>query len=411
MPAANVEVTAMYEEKPRVKITSNHILTAQGLELEFTARVVPQSAPQQVTWSVAGNDKASFARNVLKVAADAKPGTITVKVAVNGYSEITDERSITILQSTANAVNENHTAAIRSDGSLWAWGLNSRGQLGNNSTTKSSVPVQEHSKSTWVSVSAGYYHTAAIKSDGSLWAWGENGGRLGNNSTTDSSVPVQENSKSTWVSVFAGSSHTAAIKSDGSLWAWGANNSGQLGNNSAAGSSVPVQEHSKSTWVSVSAGREHTAAIKSDGSLWAWGNNSYGQLGKNSTNDSSSLPVQEHSKSTWVSVSAGSQHTAAIRSDGSLWAWGLNNSGQLGNNSTTDKSSVPVQEDSKSTWVSVSAGGSAGSGSHTAAIKSDGSLWSWGSNRYGQLGNNSTTESSVPVREYSGSAWRIYPAN
>jgi len=387
-----------------VTISSTHIFTAQGLELAFLATVTPQGAPQQVTWSVAGNDKASFDGNILKVAADAKPGAITVKVAVNGYSGFTDERNITILPSTANAAGGNHTAAIKSDGSLWSWGINNAGLLGINNfiPTESRVPVQEYSKSTWVSVSAGGYHTAAIKSDGSLWSWGNNSyGRLGNNSTVNSPVPVQEYSKSTWVSVSAGKFHTAAIKSDGSLWSWGNNSYGLLGNNSTATESpVPVQEYSKSTWVSVSAGGFHTAAIKSDGSLWAWGYNQSGVLGSNLSIEESRVPVQEYSRSTWVSVAAGNSHTAAIKSDGSLWSWGSNSDGRLGNNSTVD-SPVPVQEYSKSTWVSVSA-----DLYHTAAIKSDGTLWSWGTNSYyGQLGNDSTVASRIPVQEYSTSTW------
>ncbi|MCL2601814.1 MAG: hypothetical protein FWD91_03265 [Treponema sp.] len=381
MPAADVEVTATWKLNPRVVITSNHILTAQGLELAFAATVTPQSVPLEVTWSVAGNEKTRFDGKILKVAADATPSEITVKVAVNGYEQqSTDERTLTILQSTANSAGSAWTAAIKSNGTLWVWGYNRQG-LGNNSTTNSSVPVQVSGGGTWISVSAGGEHTAAIKSDGTLWSWGDNNyGQLGDNLKTSSRVPVQVFGNGTWVSVSAGGDHTTAIKSDGTLWAWGKNWYGQLGDNSISSRMVPVQEDSKSTWVSVSASSNHTAAIKSNGTLWAWGGNEYGQLGDNS-NTGSRIPVQENNESTmWVSVSAAHSHTATIKSDGTLWLWGSNKEGQLG---TSGASNIPLQERSKSTtWVSVSVGGE-----YTAAIKSNGTLWTWGNNNDGQLGN------------------------
>jgi len=183
-----------------ITITSSHILTAQGLKLAFTAALTPVVEPQQVTWSVAGNNKASFDGNILKVAVDAKPGTITVTASVSGYPQFKDERTLTILPSAVIAAAPFHTAAIRNDGTLWAWGWNIHGQLGNNSTIASSIPVQVHGGGTWVSLSAGYANTAAIRSDGTLWAWGFNRyGQLGNNTTTEAqTVPVQEHSQSTW---------------------------------------------------------------------------------------------------------------------------------------------------------------------------------------------------------------------
>ena len=297
-----------------------------------------------------------------------------------------------------------HTSAIKSDGTLWSWGRNESGQLGDNSTIDSAVPVPEVRRSTdWSSVDAGERHTSAIKSDGTLWSWGWNGyGQLGDGSKNDSLVPVQEDSNSTdWSSVGAGYYHTSAIKSDGTLWSWGWNFAGQLGDNSTNDSTVPVQEYSNSTdWSSVTVGHYYTSAIKNDGTLWSWGRNDDGQLGDNSTNDST-VPVQEYSNSTdWSSVIGGGYtHTSAIKNDGTLWSWGENRFGQLGDNSTTN-SLVPVQEDSNSTdWSSVSRGGY----HSTSAIKNDGTLWSWGRNEDGQLGDNSTTDSLVPVQEDSNS--------
>ncbi len=193
----------------------------------------------------------------------------------------------------------------------------------------------------------------------------------------------------------AGSWYSTAIKSDGTLWAWGDNEYGQLGNGTTTGSSIPIQESTTSSdWSSVGAGEYHIAAIKSDGTLWAWGFNLDGELG-NGTNTDSSVPVQEHTASSdWSSVSAGSGHTAAVKSDATLWAWGYNFFGQLGNGTNTD-SNVPVQESTASSdWSSVNAGDE-----FTTAIKSDGgTLWAWGANYYGQLGNGTNTDSSVPVQ-------------
>jgi len=275
-----------------------------------------------------------------------------------------------------------HTAAIKEDGTLWVWGFNDSGQLGLSTPVIATVPIQIEGK--WKAVSAGWDHTAAIKTDGTLWAWGNNWfGQLGDGTTINSNTPVQESTHaSNWVTISAGGGHTVAIKTDGSLWTWGWNILGQLGLGDTTNRETPVQVLPGTTWETVSAG-DHTAAIKTDGSLWAWGKNTYGQLGDGTTIDSNT-PVQESTHaSNWVTVSAGYDHTVAIKTDGSLWTWGDNSYGKLGLGDTTINSNTPVQESTHaSNWVTVSA-----RGSHTAAIKTDGSLWTWGQNTYGQLGN------------------------
>ena len=284
-----------------------------------------------------------------------------------------------------------HTVALKSDGTMLAWGKNSGGQLGNNSTADSLVPVSVSGISSVVAVSAGLYHTAALKSDGTLLAWGKNfGGQLGNNSTVDSLVPVPVSGISSVVTVSAGFSHTVALKSDGTVWTWGRNLSGELGNNSTVDSLVPVPVSGLSNVVAVSAGSGHTVALKSDGTVWAWGNNLSGELGNNST-AWSLVPVPVSGLSSVVAVSANSTHTVALKSDGTVWAWGRNDYGQLGNGSTV-LSRVPVPVSGLSSVVAVSAGIY-----HTVALKSDGTLLAWGNNFGGQLGNNCSGESHVPV--------------
>jgi Regulator of chromosome condensation (RCC1) repeat/Abnormal spindle-like microcephaly-assoc'd, ASPM-SPD-2-Hydin/IPT/TIG domain len=268
----------------------------------------------------------------------------------------------------AIAAGVDHSMALQSDGSVWAWGGNVRGALGNGSTSPSFVPVQVLGPAgtgllTDVSaIAGGHYHSLAVKSDGTVWAWGMNHvGQLGNNSTTDSSAPVQVAGPG-GVGVLAGVTEVAAgagwslaVKSDGTVWAWGFNGYGQLGNNSTTDSSVPVQVVGPGATggldgvTSIAAGAFYGLARKTDGTVWAWGFNGNGQLGNNA-NINSSVPVQVVSQSstgaltgvTAMAAGVGSGQSLALKSDGTVWAWGLNFRGMLGNNSTVD-SSVPVQ--------------------------------------------------------------------
>ena len=301
-----------------------------------------------------------------------------------------------------------HTAAIKTDGTLWLWGYNNNGQLGDNTIAAKSSPVQTIAGGTnWKLVSGGAYHTAAIKTDGTLWLWGRNSyGQLGDNTAVSKSSPVQTISGGTnWKLVGCGQYHTAAIKTDGTLWTWGQNNFGQLGDNTVAAKSSPVQTIAAGTnWKQVSSGYNHTAVIKTDGTLWLWGRNSVGALGDN-TAAAKSSPVQTIAAGTnWKQVGCGSNHTAAIKTDGTLWLWGYNSYGQLGDNTVANESS-PVQTIAAGTnWKLVSSGGS----KHTAAIKTDGTLWTWGSNIFGQLGDNTAVSKSSPVQTISGGTnWKL----
>jgi alpha-tubulin suppressor-like RCC1 family protein len=293
------------------------------------------------------------------------------------------------------------------DSLLWLWGSNSYGKLGDNTGTDRSSPVQTITGgANWKQVACGREHTAAVKTDGTLWLWGENTfGNLGNgNGYILYSSPAETITGGTdWKQVACGYIHTAAIKTDGTLWLWGGNAYGQLGDDTTDNRSSPVQTVTGGTdWKQVACGDSFTVAIKTDGTLWTWGYNGYGQLGDDTT-DTKLSPVQTIAGGTnWHQVACGYRHTAAVKNDGTLWTWGRNYNGQLGDD-TTDNKSSPVQAITGGTnWKQVACGRE-----HTAAVKADGTLWAWGRNAYGRLGDGTGTGRSSPVQTIMrGTIWK-----
>jgi RHS repeat-associated protein len=284
-----------------------------------------------------------------------------------------------------------HSLAVRNDGTVWAWGLNSSGQLGNGGTAQSNVPVQVSNLSGVKSIAGGSFHSIALKSDGSVWDWGNNQyGQLGNGTTKNSSTPVQVQHLSGLIAVAGGCAHSLALKNDGTVWAWGSNQYGQLGNASTANSSTPVPVKNVTGVIAIAAGCLHSIALKSDGTVWAWGGNQFGQLG-NGTTVNSSTAVQVAAIGSVTSIGAGALHSLAVRSDGTAWAWGNNQFGQLGNGST-GSSLTPAKVATLNGVVALSGGSG-----HTLAVTSTGAVWAWGLNNAGQLGNGTRSNSSIPV--------------
>jgi alpha-tubulin suppressor-like RCC1 family protein len=301
------------------------------------------------------------------------------------------------------AGGEYYTAAIKTDGTLWTWGQNNLGQLGINDTNPRCTPITTFAGGTnWKQVACGY-SAAAIKTDGTLWTWGDNSyGNLGVNDTNRRCTPVTTFVGGTnWKQVSAGSFNTSAIKTDGTLWIWGRNEHGQLGINEAGGTThrtTPVTTFAGGTnWKQVACGQYYTAAIKTDGTLWTWGRNSYGQLGNNNTNPRCTPVTTFAGGTNWKQVFRGGVHIAAIKTDGTLWTWGRNAFGQLGVNDTIDRSTPVTTFVGGTNWKQVSGGYR-----YTAAIKTDGTLWTWGRGTEGQLGVNDANGRTTPVQTFAG---------
>ncbi len=405
----------------------------------------------------------------------------------NGYGQLgngTTTRSTTPVQVSnltgvsAVSASQYHSLALTSNGNIFAWGYNQYGQLGNGTTTNSTTPVQvtvpivtisspanggltnnstpllsytaigigsqvssvvikvdgtvvskvsgqnldalsdgRHTVTVTATdgagntnsatsifrvetapianLAAGYYHSLALNSAGQVFAWGGNGyGQLGNGTTTGSKTPVQVSSlTSTIFAIAVGEYHSLALTSSGNVFAWGYNNYGQLGNGTTTNSTTPAQVSNLTGINSIAGGSYHSLALNSNGNVFAWGYNGNGELG-NGTTTNSTTPVQTTGiTGTVTAIAAGADHSLALTSDGKVWAWGWNYYGQLGNGTTTN-SKTPIQVSGiTGTVVAIAAGYY-----HSLALTSDGKLWAWGYNYDGEFGNGTTTNSTTPVQ-------------
>ena len=320
----------------------------------------------------------------------------------NNNSNIPVQVSLPSLPSGVTITNiageSSHSLALASNGTVWAWGSNGYGELGNGTNTDSNIPVQVSLPSgvTITNIAAGGYHSLALASNGRVWAWGYNGdGELGNGTNTDSNVPLQVSLPSgvTITNIAGGGYHSLALASNGRVWAWGSNNYGELGNGTNTSSSTPVQV-SLPSWVTItniSGGVFYCLALASNGTVWAWGDNYYGQLGNGINTDRSNTPVQVSLPSgvTITNIAAAGDHSLGLASNGTVWAWGYDGNGELGGSNVQ----VPVSLPSWVTITNIAAGG----GDHSLALASNGAVWAWGNGGNGELGNGTNTSSSTPV--------------
>lgn len=335
----------------------------------------------------------SWGSNIAGQLGDGSSTNRNAPVVVSG-GNVPVWRQVSVGEQFAVGIKAGSGTATATGGTLWAWGFNQNGRLGDGTQIARSAPVQIGKDTDWAFVAAGKAHVLAIKTNGFLYAWGRNDkGQLGDATVIDKLVPTRITTTAvpvaTWLAVSAGETHSLGIQKDGSLWAWGGNVYGQVGNAGRTDVIAGPVKIGTLTWTSVSAGAFHSAAIRADGTLYAWGQNTSGQLGNNGSADVTA-PVQIDTVNNWSVVSAGALHTMGVRNDGTLWGWGSNAEGQLGDGGV-DVSS-PLQIGTRTNWTTVSAGAG-----HSFGMQSDNSLWGWGRNTEGQLGNSRNTTSPVPV--------------
>ncbi len=321
-----------------------------------------------------------------------------------------------------------YSVGLKTDGTLWAWGFNSYGQLGDGTTTDRNAPVQIGTATDWSNIGIGGAHTIALKTDGTIWSWGYNtNGELGDGTTTNKLTPAQMGTANNWQDIAVGSNFVFANKTDGTLWSWGANAKGQLGNgtNGTTNTTSPKQVGTSSDNALMSAGSLHVLVKTADGSLKVCGQNVSGELGDGTTNNkntftpiscpSNCLPPTQFSTTNVTAATATLNWTGSTPApnggylylysmspiiggiDGSAasstvnltnllpnttyYWWVASNCGTSQGNWISGGSFTTLPATVTACWQSVSSGLN-----HSAAIKLDGTLWTWGSNSYGQLG-------------------------
>jgi alpha-tubulin suppressor-like RCC1 family protein len=365
----------------------------EGEAVFFSGSARDGNLPLRYLWDFQGGARNVKVQNPGEVVFK-KAGMYQVVFTVRDDNGDTDSvsRVVSVIRSSWASISGgwSHSAGLKTDGSLWTWGLNSYGQLGNGRSASCSTPAMVGRGTNWAKVAVGGAHTLALEKDGSLWAWGANGtGQLGNGGNQHAYAPVKIMPESRWKEITAGKSHSLGIQMDGSLWAWGRNAEGQLGDGTRASCNVPMPVGNDKDWRCAAAGEAHSIAVKEDGSLWSWGSNELGQVGDGGQSDSLS-PKRIGTEDVWIAAAAGRWHTLAIRDDGSLWAWGANIWGQLGDGTKVYKVS-PVRVGKDGDWKMVTAGEY-----HSLGMKTDGTLWSWGWNAFGQLGIGMTHDRRYP---------------
>ena len=364
--------------------------TENGVVYSFDDVFVPAHAFRQGNlWSWGSNSNGQLGINQAGSATSRSTPVTTISGGANWKSIYGSDYSV---------------YGIKTDGTLWSWGSNSLGALGSNDAINARIctPITTFAGGTnWKQVSGGNGHAAAIKTDGTLWVWGLNSnGKLGTNDAITRYSPVTTFAGGTnWKQVSCGDNQIGAIKTDGTLWVWGnSSSSGGLGINDTIARSTPVTTFAGgNNWKQIAYSRGYAMAIKTDGTLWGWGSST--GLGINDTISRSTPVTTFAGGNNWKQVECGYGFiSGAIKTDGTLWVWGSPSSGALGINAAATNRLTPITTFAGGTnWKQIDCGND-----HMAAIKTDGTLWTWGSGASGELGNNSGISRSTPVTTFAG---------
>jgi alpha-tubulin suppressor-like RCC1 family protein len=309
---------------------------------------------------------------------------------------------VTITGVTKIATGNDFVLALRHDGTVWGWGFNQFGQLGDGTTVGRAIPVQVGGLADVVAISAGGYHGVALKADGTVWTWGNSDtGQLGNGTVSPgggvaafSTVPVQASGLTGVIAIAAGNGglHTLALRTDGTVWGWGQNSTRQIENTGGDVRPLPIQVAGLSGVTAIAAGGAHSLALKADGTLWGLGHNDFGQLGNGSTAFASPLVQVQGLVGTVAAIAAGGLHSMALMSDGTVRAWGFNTHGVIGDGTTITRT-LPVTVTGLANVVQLDAAYNV-----SMALKADGSVWAWGNNNSQHLGDGTATQRNSPVR-------------
>ena len=300
------------------------------------------------------------------------------------------------------STGQNYILALKNDNTLWGKGAGGYGQFGNGSGATFANFTQIGTANDWIFVSCGNVHTLALKNNHTLWTTGSNQyGQLGDGTTTNKNIFTQIGTND-WLKIEAGSANSFGIKIDGTLWAWGVNNYGQLGDGTNVNKLIPTQIGSDNDWQTISSNTQHTLALKNNGTLWSWGYNNAGQLGNgtfgvisgvSNTNLYSATPTQVGTDSDWAKVASCYNSSIALKQNGTLWTWGSDGGGVLGDGTSNNNSrNTPILVGTATDWMDIQAGQG-----FVHGVKTDNNLYSWGYNSSGQLGLGDTTTRYSPT--------------
>lgn len=287
-----------------------------------------------------------------------------------------------------------HSLALGRDGVIWAFGRNTNAQLGDGTYESRAVPQIVPGLSGVTAIAAGGVSSLALREDGSVWGFGSDDyGQLGDGTLGTNPTPVAAVGLSGVIAIAAGTVHSLALRSDGSVWAWGFNLWGQVGEGAPAMESVsiPIEVPGIDSSIAIAAGGMHSLALRADGSVWAWGSNERGQLGAPGAPNSAS-PILIEGLTDVTAIAAGESYSLALRADGTVWAWGANYAGQLGDGGPEGDRAEPAPVAGLDEVTFLSAGSF-----HALALRADGSVWAWGDGQSGAVGDGSLAIRRTPV--------------